>query len=351
MLHYLLQINYSTIVVIIFMLLFLSTNHFFDKKIISLFMLATMSLLILLIVDSIEYWTASFTYPTMLRVWMSAIGYSIRPSIIFIIILMLGRNYNIKGFLMAIPLFINTAVSFSALFCDVSFSYSSSNEFVRGPLGYTPFVISGAYLIILVIFTIRIYHNKNNTESLIAIAVALCSGISTYAESVAGYDGVINSTGAISIVFYYLYLNTQQFKRDPLTNTFNRRCFFIDAERHEHDLTALISIDLNNLKHINDKKGHKEGDKAILGMVKCIESVLDKRCFLYRVGGDEFMILCFRTKKEIIKQIPDKVHRVMKETPYQCSIGVAFIENGVSFRNACSIADHKMYKDKELQKQ
>lgn len=219
MLHYLLQINYSTIVVIIFMLLFLSTNHFFDKKIISLFMLATMSLLILLIVDSIEYWTASFTYPTMLRVWMSAIGYSIRPSIIFIIILMLGRNYNIKGFLMAIPLFINTAVSFSALFCDVSFSYSSSNEFVRGPLGYTPFVISGAYLIILVIFTIRIYHNKNNTESLIAIAVALCSGISTYAESVAGYDGVINSTGAISIVFYYLYLNTQQFKRDPLTNT------------------------------------------------------------------------------------------------------------------------------------
>ncbi len=50
--------------------------------------------------------------------------------------------------------------------------------------------------------------------------------------------------------FYYMYLTTQQFKRDPLTRALNRRYFYLDADRRMKSkcLTAVISIDLNDLK-------------------------------------------------------------------------------------------------------
>lgn len=104
--------------------------------------------------------------------------------------------------------------------------------------------------------------------------------ISTAMESVWGYDGVINTTGAVALVFYYLYLNTQQFKRDPMTNALNRRCFYLDAEKNMAGLSAVMSIDLNNLKQLNDGYGHAKGDEAI-GMAynECQED-FDKLCSL-----------------------------------------------------------------------
>lgn len=350
LIQYLIQANYASFIVIIFMLVFLSTNHFFDKKVINHFIIAMLSLLVIVIVDSIEYWTSSFTYPTILRIWVSAIGYSLRPAVIFLMILIIELNKKINRFLLAIPLFINIIVSFSALFCDIAFSYSTTNKFVRGSLGYTPFFVSIFYFLALVIITFKAYTNKNSMEPMIAIAVALLNIFSMCYESNTNQDGIINTTGAISIVFYYLYLNTQNFKRDPLTNVFNRRCFFIDAERNESSLTAVISIDLNNLKQINDNESHEAGDKAICEMVKCIQNSLVKGCFLYRVGGDEFMILCFRKKKEEVLHISEKIQYEMKKTPYQCAIGTAFLENNINFKNACTIADEEMYKNKRKQK-
>ena len=115
-------------------------------------------------------------------------------------------------------------------------------------------------------------------------------------------------------------------------------------------LSAIISLDLNNLKHINDSKGHEYGDRAICEMVKCIQKSLNKNSFLYRVGGDEFMILCFQQERKLVDQISYKIREAMKNTPYSCAIGVAFLQDGIGFKSACDIADLKMYNDKQVQK-
>lgn len=348
--HYLIQANFTTIIVIVSMSVFLHTNHFFDKKIVLYFKIELTMLLIIAISDSIEFYTSCLDYSTTLRIMMSAIGYSLRPALMFLMIFIVERNQKIFKSLLIIPLIINTFLSFSALFCKISFSYSPENEYIRGFLGYTPFLTTAIYLVVLVLFTVHTYQNKNNAEILIVIALVIINILSTVYESITNRDGFINSTASISIVFYYIYLTTQQFKRDPLTSVFNRRCFFIDAETNKNVLKAVISLDLNNLKHINDSMGHEYGDRAICEMAKCIQNSLIKNSFLYRVGGDEFMILCFHQNKGMINKIPYNIREAMKNTPYSCAIGVAFLEDGIGFKSACDIADLRMYNDKQHQK-
>lgn len=346
MLRELVQINYATIIVLLFMFIFISTNHMFEKSIVRKFELASLCVLILVVVDSIEYWTASFSYPSVLRIWMSSIGYSVRPAIMYIVILLLKRNQKTNRVLLTIPLVVNAIIAFAALFTDVTFSYSDTNEFVRGPLGYTAFVTSGIYLIVLLVVTVKLYKNQNTSECFIAFAVVVISTVATVLESVWKYEGLINATGAASIAFYYLYLNTQQFKRDPLTGVLNRRCFYLDASKNYVELSAVISVDLNDLKKINDGKGHSEGDKAICTTVRCIEKSLDKKCYLYRTGGDEFMILCFKLSQDEVVKMIQRIYHEMGKTPYSCAIGASYMYSGRSFENLCAEADEAMYQDK-----
>lgn len=346
MLHYLIQINFGTLMITTFMLIFIATNQFFEKSVIKMFRYATISVLILVLVDSIEYWTASLTALISLRIWMSAIGYTLRPIIIFMIILLLLRGKLSKKFLLGAPLIVNAIIAFSAFFTDVAYSYSETNEFVRGPLGFAAFVTSGFYLVVLIIMTIHVYKDGRNTEALIAIAITIMSGVATVMESVWKIDGVINMTGAASIAFYYLYLNTQQFKRDPLTNVLNRRCFYLDAAKNFVTLNAVISIDLNNLKQLNDVYGHAEGDKAICTMVECVRRVMLKNCYIYRTGGDEFMILCFKQKEENVKNLLAGIKTEMVKTPYTCALGMAYMDVEQSFEKLCAKADEAMYVDK-----
>lgn len=347
MFHQLIQYNFATIILTLSLLVFIITNNYFDKKVRILFLTSCLMILCLVLVDSIEYWTSTLTAPTKLRIWMSAIGYSLRPTIIFVVILLLLRMQNVQKLLWLIaPLFINMFLAFSALFSDIAYSYSPKNEFVRGPLGYFAFVTSGFYAIVLLVCTIK--HNKfiHISETAISIVVVCSFVVSTAMESVWKYDGMINTTGAIAVVFYYLYLNTQQFKRDPMTQALNRRCFYLDAERKMANLSAVLSIDLNNLKKLNDEGGHAKGDEAICTLVDCIQNVLPKNCFLYRTGGDEFMILCFNQEEAVIKQLTYAIKEGAARTPYSCAVGMAYKDCNQDFNKLCFQADQAMYTDK-----
>jgi diguanylate cyclase (GGDEF)-like protein len=301
--------------------------------------------LLLVVADSVEYYTASLSHPTTLRVWMSAIGYTLRPLIIYVIIQLLTRNQLHLKILSVVPIILNTLVAFSALFSDIAYSYTPDNQFVRGPLGYTAFVISGYYMLMLLFLTIKEFKNRNTQEALIVIAIVLITIVSTLLET-RGYEGIINGTGAITVAFYYLFFHTQQFKRDPLTNVLNRRCFYNDGSRYLSTITALVAIDLNNLKLINDQKGHAEGDIAICTMTQCVQRVLPKNCYIYRTGGDEFMILCFRQDAEKLGGLIPAIKEQMMATPYTCALGIAYMEPGLGFDELCVRADAAMYQDK-----
>ena len=249
----------------------------------------------------------------------------------------------------ALPGILNTLIAPTALFSGVCFSYSDKNEFVRGPLGYSAFAASGFYLILLVILTNKLYKMEHTYESLIAIFIAVTNTIAVILEAFFRYDGLINTTGAVSIAFYYMYLTTQQFKRDPLTRALNRRYFYLDADHlmESKCLTAVISIDLNDLKRLNDENGHAAGDTALCTIVACIQNILPRGCHLYRTGGDEFMILCSRVSKDDVPALIDHMRRELSKTLYCCAIGFATPDADEDFEHICSIADAAMYANKK----
>lgn len=352
MLHYLIQLNFNTVLICVFTLIFVNVNRVFEKRTVRAFSLAAIFILMLVVVDSIDKWCSTFSYPTTLRLVETIIGYILRPSAILLIIDTVGRNYLSRRFhiLILLPDFINAVIVSTALFSDIAFSYSSQNEFVRGPLGYITYITSAIYLIILVIITEKKFNGQHAIESHMILSIVIITIASVVMETIFNYEGIINITASISTVFYYIYLTTQQFKRDPLTSAYSRRCFYIDAERNFQSLTAVISIDLNNLKTINDTYGHSEGDKALCTIVHCINKILPKNCFLYRTGGDEFMILCFKQTRENVLRIPENIDEGLKTTPYVCAIGTAFAEDSFDFEKTCSIADAAMYENKRLLK-
>lgn len=338
--------NYATCLIVLFMVTFLLTNTTFDRKETGLFLRAILFAVVLVVVDAVENWTAGLDHPTMLRIWMSAIGYTLRPLCILCILQIAVRNWSVQRLLLSLPAIVNAIIAFSALFTDVAYSYDENNEFVRGPLGVSAYVVSGIYLLLFIVYSIRYFREKNYHEALIVFAIALAAVISVILEVSFGQDGLINATIVISVTFYYLFFHTQTFKRDHLTKALNRRSFYLDAAKYRENISAVISIDLNFLKQINDNQGHDAGDEALRTLTNSVDKCLLKGCFLYRIGGDEFTVLCLKKSKHQLEEMIANIRTEMAKTNYCCAMGMAMYDFRMDFDALCARADKAMYEDK-----
>ena len=346
MFHHLIHINYATILIILFMITFLLSNTTFTKQVSRLFINSVVCVLLLVIVDSVETWTESLETVTALRILMSAFGYTLRPIGILTILLIVSRSINISHKLLLVPAILNALVAFSGLFSDIAFSYSENNEFVRGPLGFFAYAVCAIYLFTLFIITIRYLKERHRSESIIIFSMLFMAILSLYLEVFYSFDGFINSTFAVSITFYYLFFHAQTTKRDALTQAFNRSCFYDDATRHYSRLKGIVSIDLNDLKKLNDNNGHASGDTALCTLVSVIKNILPRGCRLYRTGGDEFMILCLKYEQSDLEQLVETMRSEIKKTPYTCSFGLAMLKENEDLDQVCARADKLMYQDK-----
>ena len=349
MIYEYIQNNFVVVTNILFLIVFLATNMIFDKRVTRLFALSISLLIILTITENIDYAMSLKAGPTMLRVWMASIGYALRPFIIYVLILVLKYHGLKERIILAIPGIINVGVTFTALFSGISFSYDAANEFVHGPLGYTPHICSVFYFCIIVFCTVHFFKERNYVEAGVIFAIVVMCVIATVLESIWDYPGLLRAAISLSITFFYLYFCAQSFKRDALTKVLNRHCFYQDAEAYQGKLAAVLSVDLNKLKVINDSEGHAAGDVAIYTTAQCIQKHLRKGCYVYRTGGDEFTVLCLRQMTSIaqIESMIQSILSEMEKTPYRCTIGMAEYREGESFSSLCARADEAMYQEKK----
>ncbi len=144
---------------------------------------------------------------------------------------------------------------------------------------------------------------------------------------------------------------------DPLTQVFSRVLFEkiakkeIDrAERYSNSL-SLAFIDIDNLKKINDKKGHLAGDKVILETAKILKKTSRKSDTVFRYGGDEFIILLPETDKTGAKELEERLRDELKQATFcQFSFGVSTWEKGTKLKNLINQADKNMLKKKKENK-
>lgn len=153
---------------------------------------------------------------------------------------------------------------------------------------------------------------------------------------------------------------------DPLTNLPNRRMMvkhFREMEAKSNrtgDLVAVLYIDGDNFKEINDRHGHEIGDEFIHQFARALERSIRKHDVAARIGGDEFLILLpgisAINSRSQIENIISRIQQTLKDgwaidaqhfSP-TCSIGSAlYPENGSEFEELIQKADHALYEAKK----
>ncbi|MBK5009910.1 diguanylate cyclase [Pseudomonas sp. S60] len=96
--------------------------------------------------------------------------------------------------------------------------------------------------------------------------------------------------------------------RDPLTALYNRRALEVRAGPFFKDVSAvrpgaLLLIDIDNFKLVNDLHGHIAGDRLLVALSEMIRAVLPERSLAARLGGDEFVILLSGASNERVLEL------------------------------------------------
>jgi diguanylate cyclase (GGDEF)-like protein len=149
--------------------------------------------------------------------------------------------------------------------------------------------------------------------------------------------------------------------QDTLVNLPNRRGFmralerFIDRASRYAEHSALLYVDLDGLKMINDSFGHNAGDKALIEVAAMLVGGVRKSDVVARIGGDEFGILLAHSDEANAHETATRLVDLIAgcdfthdgdALPLSVAIGVAMITGEDTPEEAIARADREMYRKK-----
>ena len=109
--------------------------------------------------------------------------------------------------------------------------------------------------------------------------------------------------------------------------------------------TALVFLDINGLKKVNDQQGHLAGDILIKKAANTLISVF-ANYDIYRVGGDEFVVILNDIEEDRVVKYIDELHRKAKKNGVSFAVGYAMSDNAKDIEEIFKEADINMYNDK-----
>lgn len=343
-LEYILQ-NWALILITVAFLISLKITGFQDKWSGKRMYFLVSGVFLLSIVVFAEFYLADKGGFLTLRTVLMAIRYSATPLIVAMILYTLKKKIRWGVFIPALTLAVINIIS---IFTGIVFSLAEDGTLQRGPLGYLPYIVAGLYGVSL-IYSLYKKSNRLYTEivPIVYLAIAFASGVFLPFLYGKNYASIFCTTIIIALFIYYVFSIHQLSKKDPLTGTLNLQAFYDDSTVNPNEITALISIDMNGLKEINDTFGHAAGDEALITLTECFKRVLDQRQSIYRIGGDEFVIICRNLSQDAVSDLISQIQRETAKTKYSSSIGYCFKGNrNVSISDMLKESDVNMYAEK-----
>lgn len=234
------------------------------------------------------------------------IGFSLCPAVPFILLFYDSniRNRNICNRFLAIPMFFNIFMCVLSYKTGWIFFVDAQNQYTRGNIFLLPTIISMFYFILLVIEIMKnkVEYEKDDKKVLVPIIIMPVLGI--IIQILFKDVLLIWGSSSISLILYYVFLRELQFKYDVQTQIKNRSAFEKEMEQYLRDdkNAAIVVLDINNLKSINDKYGHKAGDETIINAAKAIGESFKDIGKAFRIGGDEFCVICKEIPKELMER-------------------------------------------------
>ncbi|MGD2055285.1 MAG: EAL domain-containing protein [Gammaproteobacteria bacterium] len=175
----------------------------------------------------------------------------------------------------------------------------------------------------------------------------LAAGETEFDVRLTGHKEIMAINNALQTTVCALNQRDKMLRRladyDPLTGLPNRRYFtqgledVISRVRHGGRTSALLFIDLDQFKYINDTLGHAAGDRVLVQAACCLSGNLRENDLIARFGGDEFTVVLREINKASAIQLVENLMKIMQDVQYVedgqslsvlCSIGVAMIDSG-----------------------
>lgn len=343
--EYILQ-NWELILILLAFVISLMTSVFVDKKSTRRMYCLIGAIFVLSVCVFVEFYESEAGVNSNLRIVLMAIRYSATPFITALVIFTLIKKLRWYIFIPALALAIVNIIS---IFTGIVFGLKDDGTLQRGPLGYAPFIVAGLYFVFLVYLLIK-RSNKRWIEiiPILFLSLAFISGLVLPFIFGTSYANIFCTTIAIALFAYHEFSILQLTKKDALTGLLNRQAYYNDISDDKESISALVSIDMNGLKEVNDNYGHAAGDEALVTIGLCFKKALKRNESGYRIGGDEFIIVCRRISNDDLLQLVDRIKKNMAETKYSCSIGYSYSSNGEkTIDEMLKESDALMYEAKE----
>lgn len=278
-----------------------------------------------------------------LHIIMFSVVYSLAPLLPYCIVLMNRKCFKRAEKIAMIPALLVILIAVTSQYTGLLFYVDEANRYSRGPFYVGSLAICMFYFIMLAVTSFHEYRDADFSEKkyLLAILFLAFGGIIAQVF-VSGIKSMWTTTG-ISLLLYYTFVLELSNKYDILTGARNRRAF----DAHKSNLLneksyALVVFDINGLKPVNDNLGHEQGDKLIMGVADVLIASFFDIGKVYRIGGDEFCVICDDKNEEQIKEALENVEQnIMKANRNRRDQLILSVSYGWGIHNAHDTLDYK----------
>ena len=338
---------FISIVTSVALIVLLRKNRLTSQRTTNLLMLAAVCTILVMAGEIGGRYFEQLDYPTMWHTLCSVISYMFRPAIPFFIALIpLREEEKMVEVVAGLPLLVNVAFLSTAFYSDIVFTFDENNVFVRGMLGYIPFVIGGLYIVMFIIISFAPMKRGEVQESVLCFGMAIVCSACVVAESTHELSGLLVSACMLSEIFYYIYFLANKYNHDPLTDALLRICLYQDVEKIETP-SYLMLFDITGLKRINSTEGNLIGDKVLATFSKAVNMCIPGRAKFYRTGGDEFAIIYKGADAIQVSSLYTRIREKSASLPYGFTYGYAQFTNKDDFADAYKEANTKLRERKE----
>lgn len=229
-------------------------------------------------------------------------GFSLSPFVPYILLLISRKKTYYHNKFLLIPLFFNILICIFSYSTGWVFLVNDQNQYMRGDLFLIPTIISMFYYVLL-LASINKQDFKFDFGDKIHLALVFLMPIIAMVIQILFHEIIlIWGTISISLLLYYIFLRELEFKYDTMCEVKNRAAFKKELEQIQKKEISVVFVvlDLNDLKKINDCYGHKAGDNALYSVAKVLKESFDEIGEPYRIGGDEFCVICKNTTKQSV---------------------------------------------------
>jgi len=260
-------------------------------------------------------------------------------------------NYKWLIYVLIAPLLITMVLATLSAFFGLYFIIDSANVYTRGPLFFIHAIISYSYLLVGIFFIIQNRKKLPKGDLFPMLLFALPPSLGGLLQMAFYGTLLINPGLVLSILLIFIFNQNQRVVTDYLTGLNNRRQYekYIAQLRPKtiHNTLAVMSIDLDNFKQINDNFGHFLGDDVLISIAKILHDTFKLNDFIARTGGDEFYVFFQVGKKrpmnQTIKRFIDNLNDFNSQQNFpfdiKCSYGVD-IYNRHNFSDIRSFLTH-----------